>query len=108
MSENKTKVQLSAIDPFIASNIVLPTETKVRGKDYVMWGEDNKYPLYLWDLYLNVATLQSIINGSADFIVGNDVKCNAPGFEVVVNKKGETIVDFGQVIAGRCKKHYQY
>jgi hypothetical protein len=36
MSENKTKVQLSAIDPFIASNIVLPTETKVRGKDYVI------------------------------------------------------------------------
>ena len=95
MKENKIKsnLKLSALDPFIQSNIVLPTETRKRGSDMIMWGEDNKYPLYLWDLYLNVATLQSIINGSADFIVGNDVKCNAPGFEVVVNKKGETIVD---------------
>lgn len=36
MSENKSKIMMSAIDPFIQSNIVLPTETKVRGKDYVM------------------------------------------------------------------------
>lgn len=38
MKENKIKsnLKLSALDPFIASNIVLPTETKVRGKDYVM------------------------------------------------------------------------
>lgn len=35
MSENKTKVQLSAIDPVIVSNIVLPVEGKVRGKDYI-------------------------------------------------------------------------
>lgn len=93
MSENKTKVQLSAIDPVVVSNLVLPVESRKRGSDWISWGEDNRYPLYLWDLYLNVATLQSIINGTADFIVGNDVICNAPGFEVTVNKKGETIMD---------------
>ncbi len=79
MSENKTKVQLSAIDPVVVSNLVLPVESRKRGSDWISWGEDNRYPLYLWDLYLNVATLQSIINGTADFIVGNDVICNAPG-----------------------------
>ena len=98
-TKNKSKIMLSAINPVVVSNLVLPIESKKRGSDWVSWGEDNKYPLYLWDLYLNVATLQSIINGSADFIVGNDVKCNASGFEIVVNKKGETIVDIMRKIA---------
>lgn len=50
-------------------------------------------------MYLNVATLQSIINGSADFIVGNDVICNVDGFTNIVNKKGETIMDIVRKIA---------
>jgi hypothetical protein len=44
---HKSKIMMSALDPFIQSNIVLPTETKKRGSDMIMWGEDNKYPLYL-------------------------------------------------------------
>lgn len=95
----ESKICLSAIDPFLQSNIVLPVETKVKGKDYILWGEDNKYPDYLWDLYLNVATLQSIINGSVNFIVGNDIKCTVPGFDKAVNKKGETIYDIISNIA---------
>ena len=95
----KSKVKLSAIDPIIVDNIVSPKECKVRGKDFVQWGDNNKYPCYLWDLYNNVATLQSIVNGSADFIVGNDVICNIDKFNITVNKKGETIVDIVRKIA---------
>lgn len=95
----KSKVSLAAIDPVITSNIILPTESKPRGKDFVYWGTDNKYPNYLWDLYLNVATLQSIINGTADFIVGNDVFCNVEGFTNTVNSKGETMIDILRKIA---------
>lgn len=99
MKENKVSVKLAAIDPLIVDNIVWPTEDKVRNKDFVSWGTNNKYPAYLWDLYTNVATLQSIINGSADFIVGNDVICNIDKFNVTVNKKGDTIVDIVRKIA---------
>lgn len=35
MSENKVNLKLAAIDPFIQSNLVLPTESKIRGKDFI-------------------------------------------------------------------------
>ena len=99
MKENKKKLAFAAINPFVTSNIILPTEEEVRNKGFITWGTDNKYPNYLWDLYLNCATLQSIINGTTDFIVGNDVICNARGFEVTVNKKGESMIDILRKIA---------
>lgn len=38
MKENKIKsnLKLSALDPFIQSNIVLPTETRKKGSDMIM------------------------------------------------------------------------
>lgn len=35
MSENKVKLNLAAIDPYVVSNIVSPTETKLRNKDFI-------------------------------------------------------------------------
>jgi hypothetical protein len=35
MSENMSKIQLSAIDPFVVDNLPDSTEAKVRGKDYI-------------------------------------------------------------------------
>lgn len=92
-TKNSTFVSLSAIDPEWTTNIPIYSEDKIRGRDYISYGKDNHYPDYLWDLYNKVATLQSIINGTADFICGNDVKFNIPGFDVQVNKKGETAND---------------
>lgn len=89
--------QLSAIDPVVVSNIPEYTEEKARGKSYVNYGKNNLYPNYLWDIYNKVATLQSIINGSVDFVCGNDIKLSSG--ETVVNKKGETILDIVKKIA---------
>jgi hypothetical protein len=36
MSENKVNIQLSAIDPFVVDNIPESTETKARGKDFIL------------------------------------------------------------------------
>lgn len=36
MSESKVNIQLSAINPYIESNLPDSTETKARGKDYVL------------------------------------------------------------------------
>lgn len=35
MTENKSKIQLSAIDPFVADNLPDNTESKARGKSYI-------------------------------------------------------------------------
>lgn len=73
----KRLVSLAAIDTYIETNIVTPDETKT-GSGRVYWGPKNDYPAYLLDLFNNVATLRSIITGSADFVAGNDVLA-APG-----------------------------
>ena len=93
MTENKRlNVALAAIDPYIQQNIVLPKETLLRGKDMVEWGTRNQYPEYLHSLYMNTPTLQSIINGTVDFITGNEITI-LPLVEgrMGMNKRGDTI-----------------
>lgn len=99
MDKNKVKIQLAALDPYIQSNIVENVEKEVSGKDFIAWGADNKYPNYLFSLYSDCATLQSIINGTSDFVNGNDVICNIPNFTTTINKKGDTIADLIQRIS---------
>lgn len=94
MQENKKiDLFLTAISPYTQTNIINNDEKKINGKDFVLWGSNNDYPTYLLNCYNNCATLQSIINGTTDFVVGNDIKCNIPNFDKQVNKKGDTIAD---------------
>lgn len=94
MTENKRiKIQLAALNPYIQTNMVENVSKELQGKDFILWGNDNRYPDFLFDLYTNCTTLQSVINGTADFIVGDDITCNVPRFQTKVNKKGETIKD---------------
>lgn len=75
MKQQKTaKITFAAINPYIEINKYLPTERENRGKEFVSWGEDNAYPGYLYDLYLNVTTLHSIINGVVTYVLGTDTK----------------------------------
>lgn len=92
----RSNVAFAAIDPYIESNIVSPKETQVHGKDFIEWGDNNSYPDYLLSLTENVPTLRSIIKGTTDFIVGNEVKIEPlrPGMEDgKMNMKGTTITE---------------
>lgn len=99
--ENKkpTNVKLLAVDQFVTSNIVLPTEIFLKDRSFVGWGEVNNYPDYIEDLYQNVSILQSIINGTKDFVCGNGSKCNVINFQDKINRDGETIEDLLEWIA---------
>ena len=103
MSQNKEKkyVSFAAIDQFVETNIVLPTE-KVTNRDFVEWGKGNNYPGYLLDLYNNVTTLRSIINGNIDFITGDDVTILPLGdrfAEGIMNTRGDLITDIVRDLA---------
>lgn len=102
MSEiKKTNVSFASIEPYVETNIILPTE-KVTSTDMVEWGQGNIYPNYLNDLYDNVTTLRSVINGNVDFIVGNGVSILPLGdrfVDGVMNSKGDTIEDMVEDIA---------
>ncbi len=94
--DNKVLVSFSAIDPWLERNIVSPAETPVHGKDYVQWGDGNGYPDYLLELVKTVPTLRSIVQGTVDFIVGDDVSILPlrDGLEQgKMNLRGDTITE---------------
>lgn len=67
----------------------IPIFKESRNKDYIKYGEDNKYPDYLTYLFNKSAKHSAIISGKAFYIFGE-------GFEngdVVVNRLGETLND---------------
>ena len=69
----KASFSFAAINQYVEDYIVRPTEKVLSGKDLVEWGTRNAYPDYLLELYNNVPTLRSIINGNIDYIAGDDV-----------------------------------
>lgn len=101
MSNEQTKIRVSfaALDPLIETNIILPIEKTPKGGDMVYWGELNNYPDYLLDLYNNVTSLRSIITGTIDFIIGDDVTIKAPLQGNAMNCKGDTARDITSLLA---------
>lgn len=85
------KVAFAAIDPYLETFVVKPTEKELAGQDRVQWGTGNRYPDYINELYETVPTLQTIINGSVDFVAGDDVTMTV-GERVLdrVNHTGQT------------------
>ena len=77
-----TPLIFRAVNQYLDINIIQPTESD-SNKGFVKWGENNDYPQYLDSLYRDVATLQSIIEGTVDFITGNEVHID----DVVWNEK---------------------
>ena len=94
----RAPVQFAAIDSYVETNIVAPTEKKLPGRDMVEWGDANLYPQYVRGLFADVTTLHTIIEGNVDFVGGNQVVLNvpddAPHFAGgIMNKKGVSIRD---------------
>ena len=73
MEKNKLKTSLLT---FSVENVEIPQfrEWNVSGKDWFYWGKDNKYPFYLYDLYTKSSLMQSIINTTINFVLGNGIK----------------------------------
>ena len=89
--DNKVSMAFSAINKALDSYIPKLTQEETRGKDYIQYGENNLYPEFLHGLYEDVSTLKTIIDGTAGYVAGDDAICNVPGFEVQVNRKGDTM-----------------
>lgn len=96
--ENKIQVAFAAIDK--EWETLIPHNVENDGlKKYVTWGEYNDYPNYLWSLFNDVSTLKTIIEGTADYVIGNDVVCAVKGFDVEVNTKGDTMRELIRLLA---------
>lgn len=90
------KINFSVFD---SAAKVIPTfiEKENNGKPYLNYGCDNRFPNYLWELYLRSAVLQSIINGTSDYASGDGIVYNEDGviqrLSKTANKEGETLDD---------------
>ena len=91
MENTAIKMAFAAIDKTIVSNIPVLRQEEYRNKEYIYYGTDNLYPEYLFGLYTDVSTLKTIIDGTANYVSGDDAVCNVPGFNQVMNKKGDTL-----------------
>lgn len=96
--DNMIKVAFAATDKEWEQ--LIPQQIEVEGvKEYVQWGKDNQYPEYLYGLFNDVSSLKTIIEGTADYVCGNDVTCNVKGFDVEVNTKGDTMRELVRLLA---------
>lgn len=79
---------------------LIPQLTEMDGvKDYVLYGKDNQYPEYLYGLFNDVSSLKTIIEGTADYVCGDEVSCNIKGFDVEINTKGDTMRELVRLCA---------
>lgn len=72
--ENKIQIAFAAINDRVESNIPSSAEVEVKGKEFIAWGDNNNYPDFLYNLYTECPTLQSIVNGITDYVCGNEIK----------------------------------
>lgn len=96
--ENKNEqVQVSflATDKYIEDNIITPKEVEKKPGEMVYWGTLNNYPNYIEDLYLEVSTFKSLVDGATDYICGDEIISNIN----MINKQGHSISDIVRYIA---------
>lgn len=67
-------------------------EEKVSGRDYVSYGVDNLYPIFLSDLYDKSPVLSACIDSVSDYVFAAGITDETKG-NTVVNKYGETFND---------------
>lgn len=78
---------------------VIETEKKYRiaegevvyGGGIVSWGPNNDIPTLLYNCYDNSATLKSIIDGTTNYVLGDDIEV-IPKWSKEINKRGDTIL----------------
>ena len=102
---NRTAVAFASLGSYLESRVVEATEKKNRVYDFIEWGEDNLYPQYLLSLYRNVASLRSVVNGSVDYVVGNNITSQVSLLMGEVNDEAQTIID---IVAQIARDYYVY
>lgn len=75
-----------------------PIEIKNRNKDFVVFGENNLFPQYLYNCYADCSLLQSLCNGTAQYISGAGFTDETMENKVI-NTKGETLLNLASRVA---------
>lgn len=92
MTEEKNEIRLSVLD-IEKKYIVDPDEVTYGNAKMVTWGVDNKLPTLYRNCYNQSATLKAIIDGSINYVLGDEVVVNdnAAAWREKVNRNGMTM-----------------
>lgn len=77
------------IVPSNAKHIPEAKEEKIGGRDFVSFGIDNMFPLFMSDLYEKSPNLSACIDSLADYVFAHGITDETTG-NAIVNGKGET------------------
>ena len=84
------KIQLSVLD--IESKYTVTPEEYTYGSDkMVAWGADNQLPVLYHNCYNSSSSLKAIIDGTINYLLGDEVIVNASYWNEKVNRKGMTM-----------------
>ena len=91
---NDIKIELSVLDTEGRFNYEYDENT-YGADDIVSYGKDNDAPKQFKYCYMNSATLKSVVDGSVNYILGEEVVVNDEGatFKDKVNRNGMTMKD---------------
>lgn len=102
---SKNSIKFANINPYIDNNVKLPIENTRRNTKWVSWGDDNQFPSYLYDLYVEVPSLKAIIESISNYVIGNDVSTVFDFTKVTTNL---TNVDVTNLIKSMCYSYCIY
>ena len=81
----------ASIDKQLQQLVPALKEVKYTGQKMIYYGDNNRYPEYLYGLYNDVTSLKTVVDGTADYVCGNNVVCTT-GRDL--NRKKETWSEF--------------
>ena len=89
MKDNEN-ITLSVLD--IEKKYIVDPEEFVYGSDkMVTWGADNQLPVLYKNCYFSSSSLKAIIDGTINYVLGDEVIVNAKAWDEKVNRNGMTM-----------------
>ncbi|MBQ2175276.1 MAG: phage portal protein [Alphaproteobacteria bacterium] len=98
MPEIKEKQKLSFTTIVSKTHEIPEPVINSKNDGFLTWGQDNKYPCYLYNLYEHSSQMSSIIKNMIDYLTGDKI-INNTKLQVSVNRKGETMNDLIENLA---------
>lgn len=99
------KIQFANINPYIDNNVKLPVENTRRNSKWVLWGDDNQFPSYLYELFLEVPSLKAIIESVSNYVLGNEQRTDFDFTKVTTNI---TMVGMDSLLKAMCYSYCIY
>ena len=91
--ENTNNIKLSILD--VEKKYTYDVEETTYSDDkLVQWGKNNDAPVLYLNCYRNSASLKSIIDGTVNYVIGDNITVNAEKWAKQVNGRGMTMRQF--------------